>query len=172
MPWSDLVTNEPSLFDLEPPKPAELAKPARRDTPMTEQTRRVLVARGIMDEHTGATRNARYSRCANCKSRIIIGFDADFGYRAVECDPTPLSVAGELAAMLANRRIYRLTSHGGHWRIDDRDIFSLRATPPGTKGTDILVTHVCGDSTQFDSIPTVAQFPPKTAADLPDKPPF
>lgn len=163
---------EPSLFDIAD-QPA-MPKPAKRDT-LTEVAKRAMVARGIMDEHTGATRNARLSRCQNCKAPIIIGLcNPDFGTWAVELNPTALSAAGELDAIFAGRQRYRLIPHGGRWEIAARDIFTLRAEPAGTTREDICVNHICGES-RFPFDPAVSNFDKSrivVSAVLSDKPPF
>lgn len=150
------------------PKPA--SKPTRR---LTEAAKRGMVARGTMDEHTGATRHARYSKCGICKARTIIGLvNPHFGTYAVECDPTPLSAAGELGAIIAGRALFDLSAHGGRWEIATRGIFTMRGRPPGTPNNDVLVRHECG-SPKLDSIRSSVQIKPKAQiAQLSDKPPF
>lgn len=161
---------EPSLFD-QPATVAEAAAPRQRASrgKLTEPARRRLVNQGFMDEQTGATRKARYSRCSICKNRVIIGIDRDFGGRAVECDPDPLSKLGEMAALLLGRRTLDLHAHGGRWIIDRRESWHIRDTPPGTVGNDVLVTHKCG-APKLASIPSTVQI--TVIREIPDQPPF
>lgn len=160
----------PSLFDDEPTKPAKPA-PTRG---LTEVAKRSLVARGMMDERTGATQNARPARCENCKAPIIIGLvNPNFGTYAMELDPIPLSARGELAAILAGRSRYRLMLHGGRWEIAARDIFNLRVHPAGSNSKeDILIRHSCGEEFRFDSAPSNVQNRNSAVVKLPDKAPF
>lgn len=148
------------------------SKPARKagKGKLTEPARRSLVAKGLMDDQTGATRNARKSRCQNCKSQTVIGIDRDFGGMAIECDADPLSGIGEVAALILGRRTYDLHSHGGRWRLDRREPWHIRDTPPGSARNDVLVNHVCG-APKLASIPTKVQNP-QIAAELPENPPF
>lgn len=163
---------EPSLFDAEPNTPSRPTRPAKRagKGKLTEPARRSLVARGLMDDQTGATRNARNSRCQACKRSTVIGIDRDFGGMAVECDSAPLSAIGELAATILGRATYDLHPHGGRWRIDRREYWHMRDTPPGSPCNDVLVWHDC-DAPALDSIPTVIQLA-HVSAELPDEPPF
>jgi hypothetical protein len=167
-------TSDRSLFDLadtpnEPDRPSKPAKRVSRGT-LTEPARRALVARGLMDDETGATRNARNSRCQVCKRQTVIGIDRDFGGMAVECDASPLSPNGELSAIILGRRTYDLHPHGGRWLIDRREHWHMRDTPPGSPRNDVLVKHEC-DALPLDSISTVVQLA-HIAAELPDEPPY
>lgn len=161
---------EPSLFDAaDTPSPTKPAKRAGKGK-LTEPARRSLVKRGLMDDETGATRNARPSRCQKCKRQIIIGIDRDFGGMAIECDSTPLSALGELAAVTLGRCTYDLHSHGGRWRIDRREYWHIRDAPPGSLRNDVLVGHIC-DAPQLSSIPTTIQIVHSDVI-LPENPPF
>lgn len=162
---------EPSLFD----QPAEVPKPTTRPKravkgKLSEPARRALVAKGLMDDQTGATRKARYSKCSICKNRVIIGIDREFGGLAVECDPDPLAKVGEMAALLLGRRTLDLHSHGGRWIIDRREYWHIRDTPPGTNGNDVLVIHQCG-AIRLATIASTVQNAP-ISVELPENPPF
>lgn len=160
---------EPSLFDTDTPsQPDGRAKRAGKGK-LTEPARRSLVKRGLMDDETGATRNARQSRCQACKRPTIIGIDRDFGGVAVECDANPLSATGELAAIALGRRTFDLRAHGGRWHIDRREFWHIRDVPPGSPRNDVLVKHEC-DAPMLSSIPTVVQI--QAICVLPDEPPF
>lgn len=113
------------------------------------------------------------AKCQKCKQPVIIGLvNPNFGTYAIECDPNPLSAAGELGAILAGVARYRLIAHGGRLEIAFRDVFSLRGSPAGTAKQDILIRHECGKANPFDTIPTAARAMAKPAVELGDNPPF
>jgi hypothetical protein len=89
---------------------------------------------------------------------------------AVECDAAPLSLQGELSAIILGRRTYDLRSHGGRWLIDRREYWHMRDTPPGSPRNDVLILHSC-DGPQFDSIRSTIQGS-EAAIVLPDEPPY
>ena len=106
----------------------------------------------------GATRTARSHRCPKCHTWTVIGLTPEpCSHRAV-LDPSPLSCAGELAALLAGRWTYDLGVHGGRLEIEDRDSFTIAGSPAERpdayrRASDVLTTHACSGE-QFESIPS------------------
>jgi hypothetical protein len=106
----------------------------------------------------GATRTARSRQCGKCGAVVVVGLTPEpCSHRAV-LDPSPLSMLGELQALLAGRFTYDLGVHGGRLEIEDRDASHIEGSPAERPDayrahSDVLAAHKCSGE-QFDSIPT------------------
>lgn len=132
---------------------------------------RRLIAQGLMDEATGATRRARAVACERCGLAVWRGIDEEWGGMAVDCDPLPLSRIGEAQAVMYGRRTYELSESGGRLELWRRDRWRIKSRPAGTKRMDVVVGHDCGNTQQFDTDETNRPIRAKKS-DLPDEPPF
>ncbi len=159
----------PSLFDLGPTQRLTVAAPAR-PTGLTEAAKRGLIAKGHMDEDTGATRKAKHRRCDVCRRQVWRGFNADFGFMSVDCDPQVLTAAGELEAIIAGIRTFTLRYRPGYGHIFDgpRCKFNLIGAPAGQGRYDVIAEHQ-HEPHGFDS--GKSRLNDKPAAETPDGPP-
>jgi hypothetical protein len=124
----------------------------RRWTPAIEAR---LIALGLLDAGTGATRRARAVRCGNCRRPVILGLDADFGSCVAECDPGPLSPYGEALARLARRCTYSFRFLGGRYQLDIRDQFIIAGEGKHPRRfADVLVNHQCDSDLFFPIQPS------------------
>lgn len=104
----------------------------------------VLEARGLWN-HDGINRKAHGRLCHRCGSPTMVGLDADRCALAAVCNPQPLTVLGELQALLSGLRTFTLTWLGGRYEIDYRDQWRIKGSPPGSEAnTDVLAEHKCG----------------------------
>lgn len=134
---------------------------------------RRLEAAGVIDSATGATRSARTAKCPVCQARVMRGLDADFGSMSADCDPEPLAPLGEALALMAGRRTYVLRWRGNRYELDQRDQFSIRGAPAGSKaGQDVLAGHVCGGPELPTTRTRLVDQLWSTHAALPEEPPF
>jgi hypothetical protein len=112
-----------------------------------QQVQRIRYAAGQIDE-TGTGRRAHAIYCPQCHALCIAGLDADRCAISVRCDPVPVpDPAGELAALLAGRRTYRL-SWVGRYELDPRTPVEIETEHPGDPlnggVVEVLVQHRCG----------------------------
>lgn len=122
---------------------------------------------------TGApagSRAARVIACRDCSAPVFRGLDADIMALEVTVDVRPVNADGELTALLEERRTYELSWNGRRYEIDRRDQFRIKGRPPGTRGIDVLVSHVCGHTIGFDRLSTGPAA--HMVEHLPDEPPF
>ena len=132
---------------------------------------RRLIAQGLMDEATGATRRARAVACEQCGLAVWRGIDEDYGGMVADCDPLPLSSLGETQAVIMGRRTYELSEYGGRLEVTKRNSGRRRTRPVGTKRMDVVVGHQCGNTQQFDT--DESNRPGRAGkTELPDEPPF
>ena len=91
----------------------------------------------------GITRKARARRCPSCRAAVVRGLDHDRCALTVVVDPTPLSPAGELEALLLRRFTFDLRRFAGQLNIDRRYPERIVASPAGTPPGDVVVAHDC-----------------------------
>lgn len=102
-----------------------------------------LIAIGRMDRD-GISRRARPHACPNCHALTIVGLDHDRSALTVRADPSPLSPAGELIALLTGRPTYSLHPHGNRYEINPRSQWAITSTPAGTlTSCDVVAAHQC-----------------------------
>ena len=87
-------------------------------------------------------RRARSERCPGCGATVLHGLDGDRAARVVTVDPTPLTNAGELAALARKQRTYTLSWCGDGYEIDLRDQFHIAGTPAERHGR-VVTDHRC-----------------------------
>lgn len=146
-----------------------------RPEPLASWAKARLVAGGVMDRQTGATRTARARYCERCRAHIFRGLDADWGSLSRDIDPHPLTRLGEVAVLLAGRRTFTLRFLYSQFVIDPRNRFVIAAEPAGSvPGADVVVQHDCGLVGQLGKAhlePVVRRRRVRTVP-LPDDPPF
>ena len=133
-----------SLFDLPstPQGPAETVAPKAKQAGLPDAAKRALEAKGLRDPDTGAMRKAQKRRCPTCRRQVWRGIDREFGGLSRDCDPQPLTVAGEVAALMDGRITFDLQyRHGYGHVIDSRASYHIRPWPAGQSGMDVLVEH-------------------------------
>lgn len=80
-----------------------------------------LINQGVMTEQ-GVTRTPRQRHCSGC-GRVVVAAITDLGFE-VAVDPLPLTIEGELDALVAGRETYALLDHGELvWRNHHRITF-------------------------------------------------
>lgn len=102
---------------------------------------------------------ATNSRCPVCGNPVIRGLDAPVAAFTAKADPGHLDPAGELAALLAGRRTYRLWSTP-KVTLRLRDHWQITGHPAGT--VPVVAEHRCHEP--LGTIPTP---PRKDHADAP-----
>jgi hypothetical protein len=130
-------------------------------------------AKKAAEVKTGAPAGSRAARvicCRHCNAPVFRGLDADIMALEVTVDVRPVNAAGELAALIDQRRTYELRWDGRRYEIERRDQFRISGRPPGTAGIDVLVSHVCGQTIGFDRLTTGPAA--HMVEHLPDEPPF
>ncbi len=136
-----------------------------RPATMPDHVKRLLAQRGDMDADTGATHNARVTRCPRCRLAVFIGLIVGLTYT---CDTPAISDMAEAQALLLGRRTFTarfnwdrisLEWRGGKW-----------APPSSHPDIDILVDHQCGNHYQFERIASVADR--RLMQPTPENPPF
>lgn len=172
------MTTQGGLFDVAA-APQAVQPTAAMPVPAAfpEWLRRRLVAAGVMDDATGATRRARARRCDTCRAVVMLGIDADWSGIVSAADPTPLSWVGEAQASMAGRVTFELawtTSPSGlpSYELNRRNPSRIRGRPAGTPGMDVLAQHECRSTMVFDTCATAIRDSASPTAILPDKPPF
>ncbi|HEU4544479.1 MAG TPA: hypothetical protein VFR23_25335 [Jiangellaceae bacterium] len=88
----------------------------------------------------GIGRALRARQCT-CGARVLSGLDADRAALPAAVEPSPVDPAGELLALMQNRRTFRIR-YFGRWEIDRRSSFDIAAQPAGK--VDVLIEHECG----------------------------
>ena len=112
-----------------------------------------LIATGVLTPD-GVTRRARPRPCPRCQPLVLVGLDHARCALPPTTNPTPLTPAGELAALLTGRETYKLTPNRNAYELNWRDQHSIRAKPAGTlHGADIVATHQCG-APELDAAPS------------------
>ena len=130
-------------------------------------------AKKAFEVKTGApagSRGARVICCRDCAAPVFRGLDADLMAFEVSVDVRPVNAAGELAALLEQRRTYELYWTGRRYELERRDHFRITGRPPGTHGIDVLVSHVCGQTIGFGRLSTGPAS--HMVEHLPDEPSF
>ena len=90
-------------------------------------------------------RGTHATRCATCRQPILTGLDADRLAIQANIDWTPLDETGELQALLAGRRTYRLERQtGGNPKLTRRAAKHIRARRKRWQRYDIVPAHRCG----------------------------
>lgn len=89
------------------------------------------------------SRKVKHATCKNCGRPILTGLDHDYGAHFATVDPTPLTRASELEALIAGHRTYGLwITRDGH-ELEHRDQFGISG-PWITFGRDAILTdHAC-----------------------------
>jgi hypothetical protein len=97
-----------------------------------------LVATGVLTQG-GVGRTVRSRVHAPCGEVTLAGLDADVAAFEAIVDPYPLTPVGEVEALRADRRTYRLADR----RLEPRTGRTITGHPPGPD-CRILATHRCG----------------------------
>jgi hypothetical protein len=102
-----------------------------------------------LETAAGAALGARHAKpnlCRRCTTWTLVGLDADTLAFTARADPTNLTPAGELAALLGGRGTYTLTRTGNHHDLDDRDTHRITGRPPAASSARyaVLPAHRCG----------------------------
>lgn len=105
-------------------------------TSLPPAAKRALIAKGLMDDQ-GVTARPRQRHCRRCGAAVIAAL-ADTLTVAVH--PTPTTVAGELAALLAGARTYQVWGSS----MSYRDHWVIRAAVNHPDVVDVHVAHSCG----------------------------
>ncbi len=98
----------------------------------------MLIDKGVMSE-SGLTRNAGIRTCRTCHQHCLAGIDING--RDTWLDPQQLHPAGELQALLDDRRTFNLYA-GKHLMPRDRHL--MAAYPAGHKQRPTFAAHRCG----------------------------
>lgn len=97
----------------------------------------------ILAQRAGeAFRSAGLTRCTHCRAAILYGLDADLCALSVRADPTPLTLLGEVLALMDGRATYSLVTADGRKLLDIRDEWMIA----GTRRWPVLPAHKCGAS--------------------------
>lgn len=76
----------------------------------------------------------------HCGTPILVGLDNDRAALVARVDEQPLTALGEVYALTAGRRTYRLH----HGALDRRDRWNIPDHPP-SHGTPVHAEHWCAD---------------------------
>jgi len=129
-----------------------------------------LIEKGILSAD-GVGRGARMNRCPSCRKIIIVGLDDDMCAGVARCDPTPLGLWGEVAALLDGLTTYDLAWRARRYELDRRESLNVTWRPAGQcEGFDVLADHRCGRAPQGATASQIKRKPRPAA--LPDEPPF
>lgn len=82
-----------------------------------------------------------------CGVEVIAGWDGDRAAQFVVLDAAPITAAGEVAALTAGRRTYRLWRAG----LDRRDRWNIPGHPPGLD-LPVHAEHRCGEVIHRDHL--------------------
>lgn len=96
-------------------------------------------------------RKAREAKCQRCGSSVLCGLDGDRVAYVATVDPTPLTNAGELAALIAGKRTYTLSWCGDSYEIDLRTQFHIAGTSAENHGR-VVADHVCAVVSHHDTL--------------------
>jgi hypothetical protein len=133
------------LWEDQPRPEAKRTKRVPAKPPMTERLRAILVAGGYLDDLTGATRKARWTRCPDCRVQVWRGLNADSMAWAVEAEGGPLTAMGEAMARLGGWSTVTLRAAPAWFVLDVRGPFHIRGEPAGSRNNcDVLLVHRCG----------------------------
>lgn len=80
-------------------------------------------------------------RCPICRATIVTGLDEGVGPDIATVDPHPLTIEGELLALVAGRATYGI-SEG--FELGYRDTWRIQHLPPEPRGYTVHATHKCG----------------------------
>lgn len=101
-----------------------------------------LIRTGVVTE-TGISRRASARRCHRCQLYTVAGLDDDRCALEAQCDPRPLTAAGEATAIVSGLRTFSLTWRG-RYELDARTYREIRSKPAGsTPRHDVLAEHQC-----------------------------
>lgn len=166
-------TTQPPLVDI----PTATRRAANTGQPhkLPDHVKRRLEQLGLLDPVTGATRRARACLCPTCRRPVMRGIDREYGGMSVDADPEPLTVNGEVNALMTGARTYNLQwvprPGGMGYTLDSRDQWQIARWPAGSNGMDVLAEH----SHQPRHYETAASQLPDTAATVipaDDDPPY
>lgn len=110
-------------------------------------------------------------RCRTCRQLVLRGLNADRAAFEVDLDPTPLSVAGEVLALLAGRVTHTVRRRNGHLEATRRDRFTITRFAPGQGVWDVYPAHAC-HADPLPGIPTALDPTTRTKESTSDQPPF
>jgi hypothetical protein len=97
----------------------------------------------------GVSRRARLVACPRCRQAVIRGLDDPDNAMEARCDPWPLSVQGEVAALVEGLGTFDLSREGDGRALDYRYAESIQGRPAGlTPDWDVVVEHRCGRGPQ------------------------
>lgn len=156
-----------------PDVPDRLVELSRTSIPgaLPEAVKRSLVAAGLMDPNTGATRRARARYCEGCKQPVYRGIDRPYGGMSIDLDPTPISAEGELLAVWTKRRTYQMRWDAKHGHeFDRRDPEQITGYPVGTPGIDVMVQHKCFAEPIGHEVESMLKDRPRANVNLVDPP--
>jgi hypothetical protein len=97
-------------------------------------------------------------RC-RCGATVLTGLDNDYAALVVVVDNSPITAAGEVAALTAGLATYAL--RGG--ALDRRDRWNIPGHPPSHK-LPVHAQHVCSQPMPASWLLPVAPCPPATIA--------
>jgi len=101
--------------------------------------RQMLIDKGVLSTQ-GLSRKAKVMRHKKCGILTLAGFDADSCAMDAWCDLAQLSTAGEVQALLAQRRTYEL-----HFdRLNYRDSWAIKSRPASSSPAAVYAAHLCG----------------------------
>lgn len=116
----------------------------------------------------GISRTAKVRRHA-CGRYVIAGLDDPRCAGPAITDPDPLSAAGEALAVLTGRTTYNLVRTGTLVELDHRNAIIIAGSPPGSRGHDVVATHVC-DAPPLPTMPTAYTI--TATKEATDEPPY
>lgn len=111
-------------------------------SPEVELREKLGMIGGLIAAGRAHSRKAHYSRCPECRSWTLTGYDAAYCAEFVRVDPTPLSAAQRAACGLAGRRLYTLREVGGRAELDYLDEWANPADEHPL-GRPIVPEHIC-----------------------------
>ena len=126
--------------------PSRVAYACKENFPGTPQSVPSVTLKDLkaLAGHTTG-RGTHATRCATCHQPILTGLDADRLAIQANIDWTPLDETGELQALLAGRRTYRLERQtGGNPKLTRRAAKHIRARRKRWQRYDIVPAHRCG----------------------------
>lgn len=109
---------------------------------LSDHARRALETRGHIDQR-GIGRTVQSRLCRKCGRPVMVGTDAMVTGVSVAADPAPLTVFGELAAVMDGCATFDLT-FTTRYEIDYRDQWRIEGVPAGTGRSDVVAEHRCG----------------------------
>lgn len=92
------------------------------------------------------SRKAKLIACVRCDEPVLRGLDADIAAFPARTDIYPLSLHGEVQALMAGRRTYELRLG----ELDHRDRWMITGRPASS--ITVVADHVCEEPTPADWI--------------------